>query len=99
MSVKTEVFINQFVLALFYEFCLFIIIAHLVITQSGNGLKQQSSFKFCKKENSSKKGQDLEQEGRLCAVCATGALPRLGVKVRNMKMDFNTEGTWRRVGQ
>ena len=24
---------------------------------------------------------------------------RLGVKVRNMKMDFNTEGTWRQVGQ
>ena len=23
----------------------------------------------------------------------------LGVKVRNMKMDFNTGGTWRRVGQ
>ena len=23
----------------------------------------------------------------------------LGVKVRNMKMDFNTAGTWRRVGQ
>ena len=23
----------------------------------------------------------------------------LGVKVRNMKMDFNTEGTWYRVGQ
>ena len=23
----------------------------------------------------------------------------LGVKVRNMKMDFNTEGTWHRVGQ
>ena len=23
---------------------------------------------------------------------------RLGVKVRNMKMDFNTRGTWRRVG-
>ena len=23
----------------------------------------------------------------------------LGVKVQNMKMDFNTEGTWRRVGQ
>ena len=44
MSVKTEVFINQFVLALFYEFCLFIIIAHLVITQSGNGLKQQQSL-------------------------------------------------------
>ena len=22
----------------------------------------------------------------------------LGVKVRNMKMDFNTGGTWRRVG-
>ena len=22
-----------------------------------------------------------------------------GVKVRNMKMDFNTGGTWRRVGQ
>ena len=24
---------------------------------------------------------------------------KLGVKVWNMKMDFNTEGTWRRVGQ
>ena len=24
---------------------------------------------------------------------------RLGVKVRNMKMDFNTGGTWRQVGQ
>ena len=23
----------------------------------------------------------------------------LGVKVRNIKMDFNTGGTWRRVGQ
>ena len=23
----------------------------------------------------------------------------LGVKVRNMKMDFNTRGTWRRVGK
>ena len=23
----------------------------------------------------------------------------LGVKVRNMKMDFNTGGTWHRVGQ
>ena len=23
----------------------------------------------------------------------------LGVKVRNMKMDFNTGGTWRRVGK
>ena len=23
----------------------------------------------------------------------------LGVKVRNMKMDFNTGGTWRRFGQ
>ena len=23
----------------------------------------------------------------------------LGVKVRNLKMDFNTGGTWRRVGQ
>ena len=23
----------------------------------------------------------------------------LGVKVQNMKMDFNTEGTWRQVGQ
>ena len=23
----------------------------------------------------------------------------LGVKVRNMKMDFNTGGTWRQVGQ
>ena len=23
---------------------------------------------------------------------------QLGVKVRNMKMDFNTGGTWRRVG-
>ena len=67
MSVKTEVFINQFVLVLFYEFCLFIIIAHLVITQSGNGLEQQSSSEFCKKENISKKGQDLEHHGgRLC---------------------------------
>ena len=26
-------------------------------------------------------------------------LHTLGVKVRNMKMDFNTRGTWRRVGQ
>ena len=24
---------------------------------------------------------------------------QLGVKVRNMKMDYNTGGTWRRVGQ
>ena len=24
---------------------------------------------------------------------------RLGVQVRNMKMDFNTAGTWRWVGQ
>ena len=23
----------------------------------------------------------------------------LGVNIRNMKMDFNTEGTWRRIGQ
>ena len=27
------------------------------------------------------------------------SVPSLGVKVRNMKMDFNTGGTWRRVGQ
>ena len=26
-------------------------------------------------------------------------VPILGVKVRNMKIDFNTGGTWRRVGQ
>ena len=26
-------------------------------------------------------------------------LARLGVQIRNMKMDFNTGGTWRRVGQ
>ena len=26
-------------------------------------------------------------------------LSTLGVKVRNMKMDFNTRGTWRRVEQ
>ena len=25
--------------------------------------------------------------------------PLLGVKVRNMKMDFNTGSTWHRVGQ
>ena len=24
-------------------------------------------------------------------------VPAVGVKVRNMKMDFNTGGTWRRV--
>ena len=24
---------------------------------------------------------------------------KLGVKIQNMKMDFNTEDTWRRVGQ
>ena len=28
-----------------------------------------------------------------------GCMPKLGVKVRNMKMDFNTGGTWRQVGQ
>ena len=28
-----------------------------------------------------------------------GLTYRVGVKLRNMKMDFNTGGTWRRVGQ
>ena len=28
-----------------------------------------------------------------------GVLLKLGVKVRNMKMDFNIYGTWRQVGQ
>ena len=27
-----------------------------------------------------------------------GYICELGVKIRNMKMDFNTGGTWRRVG-
>ena len=27
------------------------------------------------------------------------AVPGLGVKIRNLKVDFRTGGTWRRVGQ
>ena len=34
--------------------------------------------------------------GKVIKVCT---MYILGVKVRNMKMDFNTGGTWRQVGQ
>ena len=34
-----------------------------------------------------------------CKNCTTSIVGGLVVKVRNMKMDFNTRGTWRRVGQ
>ena len=38
---------------------------------------------------------------RICSTGREGAreMGKVGVKVRNMKMDFNTGGTWRWVGQ
>ena len=37
----------------------------------------------------------FERSQRMCLTKVT----KVGVKVRNMKIDFNTVGTWRRVEQ
>ena len=48
--------------------------------------------KFASEASMAKDDDDADKDELLINVS------NLGVKVRNMKMDFNTGGTWRRVG-